>query len=205
MIKRQPPMIGFGTGRCGTKSLAAILNACNGARVLHERWVPNWYNPNHTKSNRVLRFLDRRAESGRLAGVVSFALLPRVEEYRTIIPDLKLVCLHRSKEETVGSFLRWCEGVSRTKPHSYSGKRSKELNGHFKKFPIIDAYDTRQAWEFYWEYYEKWARSIEGVYHIDMYDLNDKNKVARLFDYLEIPKDDRKYIGSTHRHKGSEQ
>lgn len=195
-------MIGFGTGRCGTKSLAAILDACHGARVLHERWVPNWYKPKSVYSRKIIKFLSRRAHLGRLGGIVSFALLPRAEKYREQISDLKMVCLHRPKEETVDSWMRWCEGVSRTKPHPFTGLRSREVNSSFGKFPTIDAFDVRQSWEFYWEFYEKWAYSIEGVHHMSMYDLNNQQKVMELFAYLEIPEEYRVFVKNTHRHKG---
>lgn len=179
-------MIGFGTGRCGTMSLARIINQCNRTMVQHEfrGYRTDWYVRNRRKTRRMLRFFKDQSSKGILAGDVALYWLPHILFLREAMPNMKLIHLYRPKEEVVASFLRRSSD-ERVRPSDTGRRRCLEDN----MFPTIDGATPQQALGFYWEMYEQWAWSIEDVYHMSVYDLN--GDLSGLFDYLEIPDQDR--------------
>lgn len=185
------PFVAFGTGRCGTTSLYAILDHCNNTTILKEQspYRVNWYDPDMEKLKGFVRFLKKEGKENKLAGSVARYWLPHIEWIRKQIPEVKLICMHRDKKTTTESWMRW-----KGKPRD----RLRPGRGHmYDVFPIIDAHTIQQSYEFYWDMYEEWSRSIEGVYHVDLHDLNDRDKITAIFDYLEIPQKDRKYLPNT--------
>ncbi len=105
-------IIGLGSGRCGTRSLAYLLRQA-GVDARHERGPAlSWkfeLNP--------LRHIQAGEEAGAESWAdVGFYYLPHVERIRSAYPQAKFVCLRRNKSDTVRSFLtqegrgrRWFE------------------------------------------------------------------------------------------------
>lgn len=187
----RPPFIVFGTGRCGTSSLYKMLSSCENVSVLREQnpYMVNWYKPDETKLQNLVQWFKKKSSKGQLSGSVARYWLPHIEWIRRQIPEVKLICMHRDKKGTVESWMRW-KGGSRNRLRP--GRSWK-----FDVFPLIDAHTNQQSYEFYWEMYEEWSRSIEGVYHVNMLDLNDKLRVEHIFEYLEIPERDRVFLEKT--------
>jgi hypothetical protein len=106
----QSIILGIGTGRCGTGSLAKVLNqqtdavcsfeeppllpwkAADGPRVIRERFA---------------RF--RHFGKARLLGDCASFYLPYVEDAIAAEPDVRIVCLMRPREEVVTGFCRWLD------------------------------------------------------------------------------------------------
>ncbi len=196
------PFIGFGTGRCGTMSLARIVNECHNTEVGHEqrKFRVDWYKPKQRKLRRMASSFKSKGKKGILAGDVALYWLPQIKLIRRVcLPKVKLVCLHRDKQETVESFLNKSKTADRLRPDKWTGQRI--LLGD-NMFPTLDGCNIRQSLEFYWEMYEQWSRSIENVYHMDMYQLNSQESLADLFDYLEIPNKDRAFPTRTRYNEG---
>lgn len=190
------PFIAFGTGRCGTSSLFEIIDYCENTYVLREDnpYKVSWYDPDQRKLDRLARHLMRKNGRGITAGSVSRYWLPHIEYLRQKMPGLKLICLHRDKKGTVESFMRYKGRLAdRLRP----GRRPL-----YRTFPLIAAPTIRESYELYWEMYEEWSRTIEGVYHVDMDDLNDRKKIAQIFDYLEMPEKNRRRLFKT-KHNAS--
>ncbi len=188
------PFIVFGTGRCGTSSLFEMLRYCKNVSILREQspYRVNWYNPDKKILKDFIQWL--KVDGEEVSGSVARYWLPHVEYLREQIPELKLICLHRNKKNTTRSWMRW-KGKPADRLRPGRGKM-------YDVFPKIDAHTIQQSYEFYWEMHEEWSRSIKGVYHVNLLDLNDQEKVTAIFDYLEIPKEDRKYLSNT-RHNAS--
>lgn len=195
------PVIGFGTGRCGTMSLAKIINACRNTNVRHEHHTfrVDWYDPKLRKIRRMIRSFKSNGKRGILAGDIALYWLPHVEYIRKQLKDIKLICMHRNKKETVQSFLNKSNVADRLRPNKKTGQRI--ILGD-NMFPTLDGYDIKQSLSFYWEMYEKWSRSIKDIYHMDVYQLNDKKVLISLFDYLEIPEKDRVFPSKTRYNEG---
>ena len=195
------PFIGFGTGRCGTMSLSKIVNGCHNTEVGHERhrFRVDWYDPKERKIRRMVSSFKNKEKKGILAGDVSLYWLPHIKLIRSYLPKIKLVCLHRDKQETVASFLGKSKTADRLRPDKWTGQRIL-LGGNM--FPTLDGHDIKQSLEFCWEMYEKRSRSIKDVYHMDMYQLNNQESLVDLFDYLEIPKKSRVFPTRTKYNEG---
>jgi hypothetical protein len=192
--------IGIGTGRCGTKTLRHIVNACNGWNVVHEKHLTNWYNPDPVVVRSLIKFLSRNKQ-----GEVSMNLLPLVPKLREALPELKIVHIWRDKKKVVNSFLRnhgrtsrlikGMEGPARMdalkrNPHG----AMHQLAGMPAIFPKFDTDDVVKSYEMYWEYYIEEAHKIDNVYHLYAFDLKENKTLDDLFDYLEIENKDRVYI-----------
>lgn len=195
-------MIGFGTGRCGTTSLAKIINGCKNVSVSHESYAfrVDWYRTSKRRIRRMANTFRRYIEEDILVGDVALYWLPHIGSIRAHFPNIKLVHIFRNKEEVANSFLRKSDPpADRLRPERKTGQRVR-LGDHM--FPTIDGFDLRQSYEFYWEMYQKWAKSISNVYHLDVYQLNNKKALVKLFDYLEIPERDRVFPERTRFNKG---
>ena len=193
--------IGIGTGRCGTKSLTNIIKACKNTRVSHEHFPSNWYAPGPNIGRLIIGMRSGKHPSfpttGRstLIGEVSCALLPHVQAIRDPVPDLRVICLHRNREDVVKSFMSWMV-PSNLRPsdrvlraEKFSGTNIPDV---VERFPVIDAATPEQAWGFYWEMAEKLMEAVkEPVKHVWMNSLNDDYTLESIFDFLEIPSQDR--------------
>jgi hypothetical protein len=103
-------VLGIGTGRCGLRSLAKILNQQPETQSSYEEppllpWKP-------TDGERVLRErFARFRQNGRgriLCDVASF-YLPYLEAAIAAEPDIRIIALRRPREEVVISFCEWLD------------------------------------------------------------------------------------------------
>lgn len=192
--------IGIGTGRCGTKSLAKVVGSCHGWKVQHEGHLADWYNPSPATLNHLVMFLQQGWR-----GEVSLNLLPHVEYLRERIPGLKVVHIWREKHRVVSSFLVNHSRISRLLPEMHrdavidARNKNKYLVMNpmagmpeiFPKFPeasgVVDSYEK------YYDYYIEEANKIPDVYTLYAPDLAKDDKLDLLYQFLEIPKEDRAY------------
>lgn len=108
----QAIVLGMGTGRCGTHTLAELLNRQPDASFTHEQppllpWrpVPDW----SAIRERLRRLRGTRPQ--RLIGDVALFYLPYVEEAIALEPEIRVICLERPREEVVASFCRWADTI----------------------------------------------------------------------------------------------
>ncbi|MDH3645693.1 MAG: sulfotransferase [Gammaproteobacteria bacterium] len=127
-------IIGLGTGRSGTASLAKLLNAQTDAHCFHElnpscvrfcdtprpilntiaefQGIIDGGDPSRltvdlsrpVSASAYERLMDMR--SVRLIGDIAFYYLSYVEEIHKINPNVRFLCLRRNREETVQSWMR---------------------------------------------------------------------------------------------------
>jgi len=184
--------LGTGTGRCGTMSLARMLNLTPESEVSHEQFGPLWYGP--PDQPEIIRALDWFEDcEASLIGDCSSFWLPHIPHMQKEKPDLRIVCLHRPKKETVESFLRWSGGGGNLRPIDKAEvHRDPNRQAYVNVFPTIDAADSYTSWEVYWELCERMMGQLEGPkMHLSTRDLNNDVILATLHDFLEIPEDDR--------------
>ena len=86
-------ILGMGTGRCGTRSLAELLNQQPETEVTHEQpplfpWIPR-------SDQSIVARLERfeRRNSGGFTGDVASFYLPYVDQIVSARPDVRIVCL----------------------------------------------------------------------------------------------------------------
>ena len=188
------PFVGVGTGRCGTNSLVEIVNACDKTIATHEAYQMFWYETNKRVGDLIVDMHESQ-NGGILRGEVSQACGPHVGSLRSSFKGLKVVCLHRDRESTVESFMNF--GSNLIRPHDkkkwVDGTMGVGIRANAQRcFPLIDGIDARQAYGFYWDFYEALMERItEPVMHMQVDELS--GDLDPLFDFLEIPECDRKY------------
>lgn len=198
----RPPFIVVGTGRCGTVSIAEIVNMCPNTFVTHEEHLLPWYKQGDPMIGTIIRDGKQHQKDGITRGWVGFQYLPHIGEIRSALRDLKVVRLKRDKEGTVKSFCRFASFMIRPcDKRKWEDNKVGRARQYVVTFPVIDAWTPKQAFEFYWEYYTARAASIsEPVFDIEMTDLNDPERLKELFSFLEMPEADWILDGEKHHH-----
>ena len=143
-------VIGIGTGRCGTKTLARFLDSQPNSCVTHERYsnrVPWGY-----RGQEYLDTLIAESESATdsLQGDVAFYWLPHIERLLTEISpkhSIKVLVLKRTKKKTVQSYLR------KVPSNPWKVEMSANTTSWHKCFPKFACKTRRQCLECYWSYY----------------------------------------------------
>lgn len=177
------PFLGVGTGRCGTNSLAKIVGACKKTNVTHELFRIPWYEATEDLGH-CIRLMREDRQSGIIRGEVSCHMLPHIEGLRDPLGSLNVVCLHRDKYDFVES------AEANLKELLRPGDQKRGISGQL--YPVIDAVDSRQAWEFWWEFVEATMGEITPpVFHMQMADLNKDHRLIALYDFLGIPQENR--------------
>ena len=166
-------ILGLGTGRCGTASLARLL-AQQGLDCVHER-EPTLSWENEPDASRHI------SQPGSCD--VALQYLPHVECLMGQFDDLRCVCLKRDREKTIASFARirpLCSHWFSTKPD--------QTNVNDRSFPKYDLPFEESVGRYWDDYYAK-AESLEcerfRVYPTET--LNDPSGVRELLTFLGIP------------------
>lgn len=189
-------LIGCGSGRCGTESLASLIDNCSSWKCTHERKpVLPWQVDQDKLRNRINLFQDRTKY-----GDVAYYYLPYIEDMIRKVDDLVVVCLKRNKEDTVNSFMAKVS-YYRDKPKNHweehDGERWYKDDKFDPTFPNIKAPSDLPQEEYrryqisrYWEEYYQWAENMAEIHNnfrvFDIDVLNDRAKQEELFDYIGI-------------------
>jgi len=194
-------IIGFGTGRCGTKTLASLLNGCKNVNVSHEfrergdrDYRLSWkFNAKEART----RVENLKKLEGNLVGDVAHYYLNYIPHLREKFGnDIKFVNLFRPSEEVYNSFLR------KTKKTHWIPKDHPKWKSHepwTRTFPqYSDVTDNEHGLnnylrDYYITSYTFGCIYTNQIFYIETKDLNKKEAQKRLFDFLEIPEEDRVY------------
>lgn len=180
-----PTIIGIGTARGGTKSLARLLQAQD-LDVTHEGttslpWQDGYREGRYEWTLRTLREQD---------GDVSFWLTQGARRLLEDLPETKCLVLKRPKADTVESLMATMAPTRLSESRSFHGM----------VFPTIEG-PPEEAWGEYWELYREIAGGLEGTYpdrvhSVGLYDLETEDEQAALAEFLGI--DDWTYVHDLH-------
>lgn len=195
-------VIGLGTGRCGTQSLAVVLNYQNAARVTHERYGAIAWQGDEERVATFVR-LCATAQGLDLAGDVAFYYLPYVEQILGLVPSAKFVCLKRDRKATVHSFVTRTRHKNHWTQHDGAKWRLDAWDRCFPKYPVGD---KAQAIGMYWDDYYCRAAALETAYPtafrvFSMDVLNADEGQNALFDFLGISPRARRVILDVHENR----
>jgi len=212
MIKPQLYVIGLGTGRCATKSLATFLNDCPGNNVSHEfrrrykekmNYRLNWYF-RKTEAEERIQWLKRIP--GLIVGDIASYYLNYVEYFIEHLIPVKFIYLWRPKEEVIKSFLRVTKCLdSPDRNHWFSYNHPDFLSGKYKKvawdrcFPKYrKAINKKHAILKYCNVYEQRMKKYMEQYpnfilKVNTYEFNNKNTQIKIFNFLDLPVNRRKF------------
>ena len=214
-------IFGLGTGRCGTKSLAQLLNNQDNTICVHEgRFFSPFFKDKLFKDDKVALRLPWDSKNPNLlkrvlmtmlntnkkyVGDVAFYYLPYVETLLSLLPHVKFIALKREKEKMIESFMKktrhnlWSDLYKPSK-----GDVVKEYRDWAPLMPKYPYADRRKCLDIYWEkYYEEVDRLVNKypdqmrVYQMEEL-LNDANKITELLDWLGYQK---KIIDIVHLNK----
>lgn len=157
---RHQLVLGIGTGRCGTDSLAALLDNQTGGAVTHERFkaqVP-WGPAGYDWLRDLIADVPQEAA---LYGDVSLYWLPQVERllldptFASTAESLRVVALQRNREDTVRSYMQKTQGpTGRNHWMVHDGTTYVPCDlGWDKCYPKFRAADKREALSMYWAAY----------------------------------------------------
>jgi hypothetical protein len=187
--------VGCGTGRCGTTSLARLIDGCEDAVCTHERrpllpWVFN----EDLFQERVRWFADSTAG---ITGDVAYFYLPYLEKLIDVFPDLKVVYLERNRQAVIDSFMWKTPWQNRWFNHD--GNEWVKDDVWDPTFPKYTITDKAQAIGAYWDDYRKsvmrFARRFPAkVLSVQMEELNTSGGQRRILGFLGIPEESRRYM-----------
>lgn len=215
-------IIGFGSGRCGTMSLAKLLNACEDTCVLHEMKIL------YVGGGTTLRNQDRISElmeqgkavrihrklswqfneqeakekmydlqhiNKSFVGEVAFYYLNSLSYFIKQL-DAKCICLWREQEKVVNSFMK-----RTSKFHHWNSNPNKfgfRVSPYDVCFPSYDTLLKKEAIAKYWEEYYAIAEKLieqfpNNIIKVDINHFNEKENQKRIFDFVGIPEQNRLY------------
>lgn len=185
-------VIGLGTGRCGTNTLAALLDRQDGARVTHERHdVALRWEGSEILVQDTLRSCRRELDGGsRLVGDVHSAYLPYAESMLRSDGALRLIALQRERAATVDSFLRKTERKANHWAPTPRFARRARWNDCFPTYPAELPKDQAigRYWDEYYTEVERLAAAFPGrVALLPMEALNDDAGQRRILAAAGVP------------------
>lgn len=199
----QQLIIGLGTGRCGTVSLASFLNAQSNTRVIHEGTIGGKHHLFHWNggSDEVITWLETLRQHLRKQrfGDVAYYFLPHVEVILERWPDAKFVVLKRERSATVESYLHKTRGLNHWMDHNGSEWWFDPV--YDPTYPTLDAPSKKAAVERYWDLYYHRIDTLLTTYpdaftlH-NMHDLNSLEGRREILSFLGYKADEMVLSGS---------
>ena len=152
-MRCQQYIFGLGTGRCGTTSLATLLNRQVDASFTHEMgqemrlpWLVD-----RARFDQYVEKIVLRPEQ--FVGDCAFYLLPYTELLVERFPSCRFVVMIREKTETIRSYLDWTKGRHHWAKHN--GIHWRLDNTWDQCYPDYNEASKEQCLSLYYdEYYE---------------------------------------------------
>jgi hypothetical protein len=194
---RQSILLGIGTGRCGTASLAKLLNQQPDAVCsFEESPLLPW---KHVDGQQVIRERFARFRlngKARLLGDCASFYLPYIEEAIAAEPDICIVCLKRPREEVVASFCQWLDETVPLPTNHWA--RQPTPGWHHdpvrtRTYPQYDTQNREDGIRRYWDEYYQTVDDLVRRYpeHIRLFDtyeaLNTESGLRDLLSFVGIP------------------
>lgn len=120
-------IIGLGSGRCGTTSLAHLLNIQDDSNITHEDHVEGIFGLTRDSEASLALFclVDILARNSFTVGDIGYHWLKFIPTLMAFKGDKRFICLKRDKEETINSFVNY--PIQKTNPMSNSTRKEFEL------------------------------------------------------------------------------
>jgi len=191
-------IIGCGTGRCGTVSLAKLLNNQPETKATHER-LPRlpWRVDFHLLYTRISQFRQELRKVTRIADV-AFYYLPYIPYLLREFPTLRVVALQRDREETVRSYSEKLGPRNHflDHPEEFGYRPDPRWDPCYPKYPPVRRETAlRIYWEEYYrvvfDYMNRWPENV-CLFSIDH--LNSREGQREILNFCGIPEDRHVYI-----------
>jgi len=158
-------IIGLGSGRCGTTSLADLLSNQEDCRVTHEYSPVPWVFEKKAWDWATWRILSRLTPYDRkVTGEVGFYWLPYVERWLEIKSDTKFICLWRDRKEVMDSMWEFSRGLNVDPKDEW-----------YRLYPYYPGVNNHEAIGLMWDDYDKISRMWKEKYP-DKFMIIEMNK-----------------------------
>ena len=169
-------VIGYGTGRCGTQSLASFLNQQPDLIVTHEKVNLGWFPIFDDDYATIGNFINSE-----VTGDISYEWL-NYAGYVLSKYNVKAINIIRDDEEVIESFYTYKSYL-----YDYASFMENEWFGH----PYHSDKPTKDAIAQMVKYYRYWEKQLKNsykdrIYIIETCDLNDKTKLNDLLDWIGV-------------------
>ena len=182
----KPLILGLGTGRCGTTSLAELLRQA-GVHCTHEmgshpqHQTIGWDEPE--RAARAIEDILARGGATDIVGDVASWWLPHIPYLRALHPNIRTIALRRDAEECAASWERWLDP---TRNHWDASNRDPWTKC-FPKFLDIED-DIPAAARKYHDYYYRSCRELD-IEIFETTQLNTANGIAKILRHLDLRPD----------------
>lgn len=184
-------VIGIGTGRCGTMSLARLLDECHGCCVQHELGAPHRTLPWHFDVELAQSKLSSiKNLPGDIRGDVAFYYLNYVDFFFECLPDVRVIHIYRDKASVVDSFLKKTAGRNHWMSNSEDYRKDIQWDKCFPKYKGVKSKEEAIA-KYYDEYMygvaDLMTKYANDIFNVNIRDLNNEHMQHMIFDFLNIP------------------
>ena len=184
-------VIGLGSGRCGTMSLAVLLESQDGVVCTHELGRPFPWNGSAWLVGHRLSHVITDAGENDIGGDIAYWYLPQVDHIHDFLDgEVRFVCLKREREACLKSMKNWNSwlGINPYQTHNASKWRRSIWD---VTLPTFDFCTIESAMEKYYDGYYQLAEHFEEAYPgkfkiFDMDDLNTDDGVRGILDFVEV-------------------
>lgn len=168
-------IIGFGTGRCGTKSLAEFLNQQPGFDITHEGVKLGWYPATTDTEIGIKEFVNRR---DKVIGDIGFYWIHYLDLILRQYRNAKAINIVRPDEEVVNSF--WSYMKPDETVYSFGNWRGYPYDSMDRTKDAIRQTITR------YRFLEYQVQRLypASIYQMTMQELNDKSVLDDLLDWI---------------------
>lgn len=198
-------LFGSGTGRCGSKTVAWLINNQPNCNIRHEMRHILPYQIDEEKFLSKSKRIIRKYGNYRLFGDCAHYYLYYVDLIFKYYPNAKIFFLKRNKKQVVRSY--YYKVTKRKVGEKYTAYRNfwQNTRGRYpcdwdQAYPTYDrSLSLEEAISRYYDDYyllvEKYLNKYpEKVQLFDIDILNDRKEMNLFFDYIEIPNNSRKYF-----------
>lgn len=190
-------IFGIGTGRCGTGTLAKLLDKQKGISCTHEKQFIPWERNIIAFYQALIGMTQKEEIEHTRVGNVAFYWKNYLPEIFRDLLNPKVIVLKREKEKVVKSFAAMYRDQNHwSKPggKNWDGRDPREspLTLMFPKYDLSKKDAIGQYWEEYYNdgaidyYLDKFPRNIMLIRSEDLWAGEDAQK--SIFKFLEIPK-----------------
>lgn len=187
-------IIGLGSGRCGTTSLARLLSLQPGCKAIHELRPLLPWNRRWALARQHVRYL--RELEAPMAASVAFFYLRYVPWLGRQFRHIRFVCLKRDREQTVDSFFRLTEESPPKRNHwmDHDGRRWAHTDWD-PCFPKFNVTDKRSALKRYYDdYYRQAAMLADALDNFRIFPTDALDSAAGVGEILAFAGVDRPVV-----------
>jgi hypothetical protein len=161
---KQSIILGIGTGRCGLRSLAAVLNQQPEVQSSYRElpFLP-WraVDAERVIKARFARF--RNTGRGRILGDMASSYLPYLEVAIAAEPDIRIVCLKRPREEVVADYCEWLDQTMPLPTNHWAKQPPAGWHHDPVRTPTFPQYETQSREDGIRKYWDEYHRTVEQL------------------------------------------